>query len=72
MRNVKNRFYRKLKVSKDTRKVIKFFNKIKPEMIAKLVKKQANKMKCKYCNGEVKNKVCKRCLMPQDVKEKNK
>jgi len=39
MRNVKNRFYRKLKVSKDTRKVIKFFNKIKPEMIAKLVKK---------------------------------
>ncbi len=39
MRNRKNKFYGKLKVSKDTRKVMKFFNKIKPKMIAELVKK---------------------------------
>ena len=39
MKNVKNKFYSKLKLDKDTRKVIKFFNKIKPKMIAELPKK---------------------------------
>ena len=39
MRNAKNKFYGKLKVNKDTRKVMKFFNKIKPKMIAELPKK---------------------------------
>lgn len=27
-------------------------------------------MKCKYCNGEIKNKICIKCLMPCDVWEK--
>ena len=39
MRNGKNKFYGKLKVSKDTRKAMKFFNQIKPKMIAELPKK---------------------------------
>ena len=29
-------------------------------------------MKCKYCNGEIKEKVCIKCLMPVDVDEKEK
>ncbi len=39
MRNGKNKFYGQLKMSKDTRKVMKFFNQIKLKMIAELPKK---------------------------------
>ena len=39
MRNVKDKFYGKLKIDKKTREVIKKFNKIKPKMVAELVKK---------------------------------
>ena len=39
MRNVKNKFYGKLKIDKKTREIIKKFNGIKPKMIAELVKK---------------------------------
>ena len=27
-------------------------------------------MKCKYCGGEIKGKICSKCLMPIDVDEK--
>jgi len=29
-------------------------------------------MKCKYCNGEIKRKICSKCLIPIDVEEKEK
>ena len=29
-------------------------------------------MKCKWCGGKVKNKVCRECLMPQDADKKEK
>ena len=29
-------------------------------------------MKCKYCNGDIKGKICIKCLMPIDVEEKEK
>jgi len=29
-------------------------------------------MKCKYCDGEVNEKICIKCLMPQDIPEKEK
>ena len=39
MKNIKNKFYSKLKLSKDIRKTMKFFNEIKPIMIKGLKNK---------------------------------
>ncbi len=39
MRSPKNKFYRKLKLSKDTRKLIKFMERIKPKMVSSLIKR---------------------------------
>ena len=39
MKNIKNKFYSKLKLGKDIRKVMRFFNEIKPIMVKELKSK---------------------------------
>jgi len=42
MKNIKNKFYGQLKVNKEIRQTIKFFNKIKPKMISELARSKGN------------------------------